>query len=194
MSTNNDLTIYNQYAPVMKTGDTLLYKSDGVVGFVISGWVKMFFKKRENPEVPIYNHSNLVIRFSEYEGLTNRRWVLNTDAKGANPILLSRYLTTHQGSCYYYPLIDQYDCTRNDIGGYAISLAGTHYDLEGLVKNAIGNISSTADKLWCSESNYLSYRDGGNIVVGDKIPRPDQLPFICGKDGKTIFKTPIKLF
>lgn len=179
----------------MDTGDTLLYIGDGTVGKVISWWIDTFFKQRPDPTVPTFSHANMVLRLREYEGMTDRRWVLNADNKGAYPCLLSRYLEGYHGHCWWYPLAQKYNCNRYPIGIYALELAGKNYDFQGLLKNALGAVSADANRLFCSESVYLSYRDGGKIVKGDKTPRPDLMPFITDIAGELIFDSPaIKLF
>ncbi len=190
----NDLTTYNRYAPQMDTGDTLLYVGHGFIGEVIQWWVKIFLLGKEEKERLVANHGNLVLRLREFEGKTDRRWVLDARASGAYPVLLSDYLAEYDGSCFWFPLKSQYDPFRVEIGCMALQLAGKKYDFEGLVKNAIGMVSAEARKVFCTESIFISYRDGGHIVAGDKAPRPDQVPFLIGADGKTIFKEPIKLF
>jgi hypothetical protein len=199
----NDVTIYNQYAPVMDTGDSLLYVGNAFISHVIQWWVKIFLllkKEKDKPKMnwrpwplktacfPIYNHGNMVLRLAAYEGKTDRRWVLDARASGVFPVLLSRYLEEYNGHCYWYPLKDQYGPQRVAIGCTALELAGRKYDFMGLVKNALGRVSANARKVFCTESIFLSYRDGGKIVVGDKTPRPDQLPALG------VFKEPIKLF
>lgn len=190
----NDLTIYNQHAPTMDTGDTLLYIGNALTSHVIQWWVKTFLLPKNEKEKPIFNHGNLVLRLVAYEGKTDRRWVLDARASGVFPVLLSRYLEEYNGHCYWYPLEDQYGPQRVDIGCAALELAGKKYDFKGLVKNAIGRVSANARKVFCTESIFLSYRDGGKIVTGDKAPRPDQLPALIGWYNKPIFKEPIKLF
>lgn len=190
----NDLTVYNKYAPLMDTGDTLLYVGHGFLGKAIQLWVKTFLLGKEEKERLVANHGNLVLRLREFEGKTDRRWVLDARASGAYPVLLSDYLAQYDGSCFWFPLKAQYDCNRVDIGCEALQLAGKKFDFEGLTKNAIGMVSAEARKVFCTESIFLSYRDGGHIVAGNEAPRPDQVPFLIGADGKTIFKEPIKLF
>jgi len=185
---SNDLTIYNQYAPVMDTGDALLYIGNAIISHVIQWWVKSFLLPKEEKDKSIFNHGNLVLRLAAYEGKTDRRWVLDARASGVYPVLLSRYLEEYDGHCYWYPLKDQYGPQRVDIGCTALELAGKKYDFEGLVKNTIGRVSANARKVFCTESIFISYRDGGHIVTGDKAPRPDQLPSLG------VFKEPIKLF
>lgn len=191
----NDLTIYNQCAPKMDTGDALLYIHNALTGKVISWWIDTFFKQRPDPTVPTYTHSNMVVRLTEYENKLDRRWILNADSKGVFPILLSRYLENYDGHCWWYPLQYQYGPQRIAIGCYALELAGKSYDFEGLFKNALGAVNADMNRLFCSESVYLAYRDGGHIVTGDKSPRPDLLPFLVGSDNKSIFLSPcVKLF
>jgi hypothetical protein len=191
---SNDLTIYNQYAPIMDTGDGLLYVGEATISRVIQWWVHTFFIPKKDKEKPIFNHGNLVLRLAEYEGKTDRRWCLDARSSGAYPVLLSRYLEEYDGHCWWYPLKDQYNPQRIAIGCAAAEMAGTPYDFGGLVKNALGQVSAEARKVFCTESMFIAYRDGGKIIIGDKVPRPDQVPLLTGWDGKCIFEKPIKLF
>lgn len=190
----NDMTIYNQFKRNMDTGDTLLYVGESFTGATIAWWVSTFFKDRPIPTMPIFTHGNMVLRLKEFEGLEDRRWVLNADNRGAIPVLLSTYLENYHGHCYWFPLKNQYDPQRVAIGCYALEIAGRKYDFKGLFKNAIGLVNAEANRVFCTETNFLSYRDGGHIVVGDKAPRPDLLPFQKGLDGWYIFKPYIKFF
>jgi hypothetical protein len=190
----NDLTIYNKHKKAMDTGDTLLYIGESFTGTTISWWVSTFFKKRPDPTMPIFSHGNMVLRLKEYEGKSDRRWVLNADNRGAIPVLLSAYLENYHGHCYWFPLKAQYDLQRIDIGCYALELAGKKYDYQGLIKNAIGLVIAEANKVFCTESIFLAYRDGGKIITGTKAPRPDLVPFLVGADGQYILKPYIQLF
>ena len=189
----NDLTIYNQNAPLMDTGDSLLYVGHQFISEVIQWWVKSWLLGKGEKDRLVANHGNLVLRLREFEGKTDRRWVLDARASGAYPVLLSDYLSTYDGSCFWFPLKDQYGPMRTEIGCKAMELAGKPYDFAGLIKNAVGRVSVNMREVFCTESIFISYRDGGHIVAGDKVPRPDQLPFLAGSDGLTIFKEPIKL-
>ena len=190
----NDLAIYNQHKHEMDTGDTLLYIGESFTGATIGWWVGTFFKNRPDPTMPIFTHGNMVLRLKEFEGEIDRRWVLNADNRGAIPTLLSAYLEDYHGHCYWFPLKSQYDSNRVDIGCYALELAGRKYDYQGLIKNAIGLVNAEANRVFCTESNFLSYRDGGKIVIGKKAPRPDLLPFLIGLDKQIVFSPHLQLF
>ncbi len=174
----NNLAIYQQCAPQMQTGDSLLYIGKSCIGWTIQEWTKYVLLRSAQRDRIIFSHGNMVLRFPEYEGKTDRRWVLDARSAGVFPVLLSDYLATYDGQVYWYPLRGQYDYARLDIGCYAMTLAGRHYDFLGLLKNAIGLVSADMRALFCTESIFLCYRDGGHIVIGEKAPRPDMVPLL----------------
>lgn len=192
----NDLTLYKRLAPILETGDVILYEGNSVIGKTIRWWTKhiLLRKAPDKATRKICNHGNQIIRIQEYEQQTDRRWCLDARAAGVFPVLLSDYLANYDGHAYLYRLKDQYNCVRNSIGCEALSYAGKCYDFLGLIKNAVGLVSAELRKLWCTEAIFLALRDGGRIVSGDKGPRPDMVPFLIGPDRQVIFKEPIKLF
>ena len=196
----NDLTVYNQYAAQMDTGDSLLYVGNSYVGSLIGWWVKAFFKDHGDP---LFSHGNMVLCFHEYElrkalrlpmldkltvDLSPKRWVLDARASGVYPVLLSDYLASYDGEVYWYPLrrtVDQ--PVRQAIGKYAMGIAGAGYDFLGLFKNAVVLVSPSMKNYFCSESIFMSYRDGGHIVTGDVVPRPDMIPAL------NVFEKPVRI-
>jgi hypothetical protein len=197
----NDLTFYRECAPLMETGDTLLYIGRSFVAKAIQSWTRHFLLPESEPDRPLFNHGNLVLRFREYEVFIprshfrqaraldpNRRWVLDARASGIYPVLLSDYLAAYDGSVYWYPLKDEFSQARQAIGCYAMDLAGKGYDFLGLLENAVRLVSADMARLFCSETLFLCYRDGGHIVTGEKTPRPDMVPLLG------VYKDPIKLF
>lgn len=202
----NDLTTYWKYAPLMDTGDTILYIGGSVIGSMIGWWEKHILKSAADK---MFTHGNMVLRFTQYElfrhmayarcewsramldqaGESTRRWVLDARASGVYPVLLSDYLETYNGHVYWYPLKAEITPdTRQAIGKYGMYLAGRGYDFKGLFKSAVGAVSVSMNRLFCTESIFLSYRDGGGIVQGNIAPRPDMMP------GLGVYEEPIQIF
>lgn len=194
----NDLKIYSEVSGEMKTGDALLYVGSGSISKTIGWWTRHVLRSEADPS---FTHGNLILRFEQYELMVpysmfrqvailepKRRWVLDARASGVYPVFLKDYLANYDGSAYWYPLKDEFDGAREAIGRYALELAGKGYDYWGLFKNAVGLVSADLRRLFCTESMFLSWRDGGKIVSGDKAPRPDTVPAL------NIFKDPKKLF
>jgi hypothetical protein len=179
----NDLTIYNQYCHDMQTGDVLLYVGNSAIGKLIRWWTKTILVRGKDDRA-IYNHGNLILRFEEYENQTDRRWVLDARASGVYPVLLSDYLSKYDGQAFYYRLADKHNAQRTNIGCEAMTYAGRKYDFLGLFKNAIGLVSANVRQLFCTESIFVAYRDGGKFVTGLIAPRPDMIPLMVDLDNE----------
>jgi hypothetical protein len=165
-----DLTKYNQIKEQMKTGDLLQWRTNSIVGALIR-W-------KTNSNV---NHSSLVIRLSEYEGLERRRFTMEALEHGTVLNYLSRRLEQYDGEVWWYPLRDEMDASRKAIGERASALIGIPYDYMSIAKQVVGRVSADARSLFCSEYCFLSWGYTG------VAPNPGQLP------GLGIFKEPIKL-
>jgi len=170
------LETYLKYRPQMKTGDLLLWKSRSVIGWLI----RLF--SRGN-----VNHAGLVLDLHEFAHLIDRRWTLEALEPGIVLHLLSRRLGKHDGSVWWYPLKDDYDYCRLDLGAWAIEKVGTPYDYGSLFKNALGRVSADANKFFCSEYAYMAYRENGINLDFEKAPRPADMPSFG------IFEEPIQI-
>jgi hypothetical protein len=166
----NDLTLYNSIKDQMKTGDLLQWESDSFIGWAI--------RLKTNSNV---NHSSVVIKLAEYEGLERRRFTDEALEHGVVLNYLSRRLENHAGHCWWYPLTDSWDGERQLIGERAMSFIGIPYDYDSLFKQLVGSVSADATKLFCSETCFLSYGFSG------KAPNPGQMPSLG------IFKEPIQI-
>ncbi len=166
----NDLSIYNAIKGEMRTGDLLQWKTNSLFGALIR------WRTKSN-----VNHSSLVIRLKEYEGLEGRRWTTEAMGHGTVLNLLSRRLETHKGECWWYPLADSWDLLRGDVGAWAMEQIGIPYDFGSIAKQIIGCVSADARELFCSEYCFLSYGLKG------KAPNPGEMPDLG------IFKEPVKL-
>jgi len=166
----NDLSAYNAAKDGMKTGDLLQWRSDSLVGALIRWRTKSGV-----------NHSSLVLRLSEYEGLERRRWTTEALEHGTVLNLLSRRLETFGGECWWYPLQDSWNEYREKVGEWALKMIGVPYDYESIFKQIVGKVSADARALFCSEYCYMAYG-----LIG-KAPSPGEMPELG------IFKEPVKI-
>lgn len=169
-----DLTNYEKYRPLMKTGDTLLYKRRNFFS-----WLIRLFS-------PGFNHASIVIRFNEYNGQKDRVWTLEAELPGVILTFLSRSLARFKGSVWWYPLKDEFNCKRESIGLFILEQSGKPYDFRSLFKNIFGRVNAEIRAIFCSELNFLAYKEAG-ILSGNIAPRPGDIP------SWNIFKTPVKL-
>jgi hypothetical protein len=155
----NDLTEYCKVKDQMKTGDLLQWHSASVIGILIRMKTKSFV-----------NHSSLIIRLSEYEGLERMRYTTEALEHGIILNRLSKRLETFDGKVYWYPLKDEWDAKRQKIGEVALSYIGTPYDYKSIVRQLFGHVSADARALFCSEYCFISYGFTGTA------PDPGDMP------------------
>lgn len=165
-----DITEYDAIKDQMKTGDLLQWRSNSLLGAAIR------WKTKSN-----VNHSSLIIRLAEYEGLERRRYTTEALEHGIVLNFLSRRLEQFDGEVWWYQLNDTWNHARQEIGADALSMVGIPYDYKSLFYQLIGKVSADARKLFCSEYCYLSYGFTGTA------PAPADMPALG------IFKQPIKL-
>ena len=165
-----DLATYNLIKSEMRTGDLLQWRSHSVIGASI--------RCRTGSMV---NHSSLVMRLSEYEGLERRRYTTEAQEHGTVLNLLSRRLEQFDGEVWWYPLTESWNSKRTSIGETALSLIGVPYDYGSLLRQLVGKVTADARSLFCSEYCFLAYGFTG------KAPAPGDMPSLG------IFKDPIKL-
>lgn len=171
----NDLTIYNQYRPQMKSGDLLAYRSNSVIATLIHIWSKQF------------NHVGMVLDLSEYAGQECRKWTLGADSRGVALSLLSIDLSTYHGEVWWYPLLAT-DEERHIIAEFGLCAAGSEYDYWSLIKNIWGLVPIDMLKYFCSEYVYCAYKKARLPgTESDKAPRPDGIVAL------PIYKEPIQI-
>jgi hypothetical protein len=167
---------YITYRGMMLTGDLLLWRSHSVIG-----WLIRLFSK-----APV-NHASLVLRLN-YEGLRDRRFVLEALESGIVLRLLSERLSDYKGEVHWYPLRRKFNRRRPLIRNYALIKVGTPYDFGSLFKQLITRVPSDSKKFFCSEYCFMAYRAAGLPVVSEKAPRPGDLPSLG------IFKNPVRIW
>ena len=92
-----ELKTYLKYRNQLQTGDCILWQSKSIIG-----WLIRRFSKAN------VNHASLVISMEQYEGLINRRFLLEALGPGIVLRLLSRRLMKFSGKVWWYPLQDKY--------------------------------------------------------------------------------------
>ena len=131
---------YPLYKEFFKTGDILQWASDSFIGKAIR-W-------RTNSDV---NHSSIVIRMSEWEGLERRRFHTEALERGVYPNLLSVRLSDYEGKVWWLPLKDSWDDKRQLIGERITDCWGKSYDYPSLLYQLIGKVSIDTQQMFCSE-------------------------------------------
>lgn len=177
----NDLTIYDAVRDEMKTGDLLQWRSRSLIGAMI--------RLRTQAKRPAYeterginvNHSSLVVRLGEYEGLERRRFTTEALEHGTVLNLLSRRLESFDGEVWWYPLNDELNPGRTLYGERALELIGIPYDYGSIVRQIVGKVSSNARELFCSEYCFMVWGFAGKALTPNEIPELG------------IFKTPVRI-
>jgi len=155
----NDISKYIAVKDQMKTGDLLQWRSRSIIGALIR-W-------RTKSEV---NHSSLVIRLSEYEGLERRRFTQEALEHGVVLNLLSRRLAQFSGEVWWLPLKDEWNEKRQGIGEMALSYTGIPYDYQSIADQIIGKVFSDTKELFCSELCYICYGFSGKVLSPGEMP------------------------
>lgn len=142
-----NLNLYNNVKNHMKTGDILQWHSYSFVGKAIR-W-KTSKKGDIKRDVP--NHSSMIIRLSEWEGIERRRYHTEAMNRGVYPNVLSRRLENFKGRVWWLPLKAEWDSKREEVGLRLLDVWGTPYDYKSLVWQLIGKVSVDIRQLFCSE-------------------------------------------
>jgi len=153
----NDLTKYNVVKEQLKSGDLLLWQTNGKVGRIIQWYTDSD-----------YSHASLVIRLAEYEGLERHRYTTESLRHGVVLNLLSRRLEHQKGHAWWFPLKDEWNDKRQLIGERALSYVGIPYDFKGIFRFLFGPVSADIQAIFCSELCALAYGYEG-------APSPAQL-------------------
>lgn len=156
----NDLTKYLAARDLMKTGDLLQWHSDSLLGEGI--------RLRKGGDI---NHTGVLIRLQEYEGLERRVFTLEALEHGVVLNLLSRRLEQFDGQCYFHRLRPEFDPQRQAIGERALSCLGIPYDYPGILKEMFGNAEMGLEKLFCSETGWYSWTG----KTEGEAPDPEEL-------------------
>ena len=173
-----DISKYYRIRDTLKTGDVVQWKTYGFVSWLI----RKFSKGNEN-------HTSLIVEVGGYDGLTNRKFMLEAQGHGIVLTSLSKRITEHKGEAYVLQLEDRFDNKRINVGNWAFLQVGIKYDYDSLFKQMSGKVLANADQYFCSEFAYLAYKNADIPMYNpdDLAPRP------CDMEDLGIFKMPIQL-
>jgi len=157
-----DLTSYTAVRPYTDSGDMIEFASATILGRAIR-----FFTKKK------VNHTALVLNLEKYEGLKDRRFLLEALEHGIQLSLLSKRLKEFKGRVYWSRLRDEFEHDRQGIAAWAIQQVGTKYDYRSLFKNMFGKVNQDARAYFCSEFYHMSLVHVGILGRGVAV-RPGE--------------------
>ncbi|MBE3141524.1 MAG: hypothetical protein IMZ53_13190 [Thermoplasmata archaeon] len=177
----NDLTIYDSIRPQMKTGDGLGFQNVSIISKLI-----MWKTKNEGPIQ--LSHWGGIIRLPQYE--QERRYTVEAESDGFQLMILSNYIKEYPGHIYWYPLNDEWELYRDQIGTDILSMIGTGYDFLGALKSGLGKCNADVRHLFCSEGWQIGYQNTApqfcNYVGGRALVPAAMWSLGC-------FKNPVKI-
>ena len=178
----NDLSVYNQLRPNMKTGDCLGFQNTGIIPWLIR------WKTSSDGPIPL-SHWGGIIRYPEYEGGEERRFTVEAEADGFYPRILSDYIKDYDGHIYYYALKDDWDIYRNKIGADIMSMYGKGYDWLGVAKRLLGIVNINMRRLYCS----VAWQVGLQNTAPTLCNKVDGALSPAGMNKLGCFKNPVKI-
>lgn len=174
---------YYDYQPHISTGDWVETANQSVVG-----------KKIRDITGYDVNHTALVIKFSEYEGDTPRRWIIEALGDGLELNLLSDLIKDNEFG-YWYPLRYKYEHLRPLIGRVMVNEYSANrghkkkYDLWDMIKNAWKRVRIDPGAWYCTE--WAQWVMGESGVIS---PEQRKVAWVPGEVEKKEFtKCKIKL-
>jgi hypothetical protein len=174
----NDLSLYYKYQPLIRTGDHIGWRSNGMIGRLI----RLF-------TVNSINHSSMAIRL-KYERLNNRRFDMAALNHGIEFHLLSKNLEKYNGQAFWYPLKSDYDDVRQDMAVKAFEILDTPYDYDSLFKEAITRVSTNASEFFCSEAwNWIAQ----SVGIDTGFPLSGKAPTPADIDKMDVFKDKVRI-
>ncbi|MEA2065887.1 MAG: hypothetical protein U9O65_02110 [Thermotogota bacterium] len=156
------LSEYKALRKFMKSGDLIEWGSASMIGRIIR-----FFTKKQ------VNHSSILLNLDRFEGLENRRFVLEALEHGIVLNLISMRLEDFKGDVFWSRLKPEYDPYRNKIAAWSLERIGTKYDYHSLLKNMFGKVNQDAKKFFCSEYYHMAMVATGILPEG-KAARPGE--------------------
>lgn len=136
-------------------------------------------------------HVSQIIRLSEYEGKERRRFHSEATAKGVMMSPLSNALEDYVGKVWWYPLKDEWDPFRGEIGEKMIALMGRGYDYPTLFKKAVFSPECDDREVICSEYIQLTLLGkliGSRVIYDGRVYDPQELL------SQTFFKPRVKIY
>lgn len=160
----NDLSVYLKVRDEIGTGDLIEWHSKSIIG-----WAIRMITRND------VNHSSLALKLDYFEGLKDRRFVLEALEHGITLNLLSRRLEKFNGKVYWYKLKAENEGKRGMIASWALEQVGKKYDYKSLFLQLLFRVSANARKFFCSEYAYMAYRAAGMLIgMVSKAPRPGE--------------------
>jgi len=176
----NDLTVYNSIRDLMQTGDGLGFQNTGLVSKAI------MWKTRNDGPIAL-SHWGGIVRAWSYEG--GRRFSIEAMSIGFYPDILSNYIKNYPGHIYWYPLKDEWEPYRDQIGCQILSMIGTGYDWLGVAKQLIIKANASARRLFCSEAWQIGLKN----VAPQLCNAEDKALTPTGMCNLGCYKEPVKL-
>ena len=160
------LETYYALRDEMRSGDTLEWRSKTLFGKLIRA-----ITRRD------VNHTSLLISLEEIEHCESRKFVMEAQGSGINFNVISTRLKDFDGDVYWLRLKNEYAQYRNDLKAFAFLNAGVKYDTAGLISNLWTRPLANKDKMFCSEFNFIAYKEVGIPKLKGLIsaPRPGEL-------------------
>lgn len=140
-----DTTTYKAIRPLLKSGDMIEFASNTILGRTIR-----FFTKKN------VNHTAMVLNLEKYEGLKDRRFLLEALEHGIQLSLLSKRLASFNGRAYWSQLKKEFGAERQGMAAWAIMQVGTKYDYRSLFKNMFSKVNQDARAFFCSEFYHMA--------------------------------------
>lgn len=172
--------MYEVVKDLLKTGDVIGWDGRNILHVTIDSFT--------GGDI---GHVSQVIRLSEYEGKERRRYHSEATAKGVLASPLSYALEGYVGKVWWYPLKDEWDSLRGEIGERMIALMGRGYDYSTLAKKAFFSPMCDDRLVICSEYIQLTLLGkliGSRVVYDGRVFDPIELL------SQAFFKPRVKIY
>ncbi|RLC88887.1 MAG: hypothetical protein DRJ03_01210 [Chloroflexi bacterium] len=146
----NDLSLYLQHRPNMRTGDILLW--DGNVTPDPRTWISGLIQIWS----PGYNHVSFIL--DEFEDITKHKYILEALSDGIVLRQIGARLKKYKGKVYWLQAKEEYDDWRPMLGEWALDKVGIDYDFRSIFVNMVHRAPLGLKTLFCSEFGYGAWR------------------------------------
>ncbi len=150
---------YKRLREEIRTGDCILWKSRGLLPWVIQLWSE-------------YSHASLVVRLDLYAGLRDRVFLVEALSHGLALTLLSARLESTRGEAWlFHP--DGLGAAEEDRLRESALLncaKGAGYDYGGFLANLFGRVSMDAQRYFCSEHVWSEWKTAGVLTFAALTP------------------------
>ncbi len=154
-----DLTLYNEYRGLMKTGDMLLWANQTALGAAIRAFSRA-----------TVNHASTIAVLRGYN--EPRNFTVEALEDGIVVNFLSSVLEKYNGEVWWYQLLPEWDTDefRAYVERNMFRHVGVPYDIGSLLKNAVTRVQANDRKLFCSEDVFLDYGFTGIAPTPGEMP------------------------